>query len=120
MTGSRSWSDRSAVITGLDLVAEEFDYSGLVVVHGACPTGVDSMAAAWARVRLGRGVREERWPADWARFGRSAGPRRNQVMVDRGAAVCVAFPLGRSVGTRDCMRRAAAAGIRVDDFGAQR
>jgi hypothetical protein len=43
-----------------------------------------------------------------------AGFYRNQDMVDlRAYDLCIAFPLGRSVGTRDCIRRAAAAGIEV-------
>lgn len=44
-----------------------------------------------------------------------AGPRRNQHMVDLGANMCVALPLGPSGGTRDCMRRAEAAHIPVLD-----
>jgi len=42
----------------------------------------------------------------------AAGNYRNQCMVDLGPYdICVAFPIGRSTGTRDCMRRAEAAGI---------
>ena len=37
-------------------------------------------------------------------------------MVDLGADVCLAFPLGESRGTRDCMRRASEAGIPVIDY----
>jgi hypothetical protein len=79
------------------------------------------------------GMRTKPMPAKWrdpCRPGCSHGPRklnrhgqdycqlagfyRNQDMVDLWAYdLCIAFPLGRSVGTRDCMRRAAAAGIEV-------
>jgi hypothetical protein len=34
-------------------------------------------------------------------------------MVDLGADLVLAFPLGKSEGTRDCIRRATAAGIHV-------
>jgi len=42
-----------------------------------------------------------------------AGPRRNREMVASGADVCVSMPLGKSSGTRDCMKQALDAGIRV-------
>lgn len=42
-----------------------------------------------------------------------AGHRRNQEMVRRGANTAVAFPLGPSRGTRDCMARIRAAGIEL-------
>lgn len=42
-----------------------------------------------------------------------AGHRRNQEMVRRGANTAVAFPLGPSHGTRDCMKRIEAAGIEL-------
>ena len=38
-------------------------------------------------------------------------------MVNAGADLCLAFPLGESRGTRDCVRRADAAGIPVLNYG---
>lgn len=66
---------------------------------------------------LARGWTVEAVPADWPTFGKAAGGIRNQVMVNRGADVCVGAPVpGRSKGTYDCMRRARAAGIPVVDL----
>lgn len=121
VTGSRRWSDAAALEAALvqawdEALAAGFD--GMVVVHGGCPTGADRLAWEWAsRVD----VPVEVFAADWDRHGPAAGPLRNQAMVDAGAVVALAFPLGRSAGTRDCMRRAERAGIpvRVID-GAQR
>lgn len=110
VTGSRDWTDRGAVRRALAAVADERGWPGMTVVHGACSTGADVFASQWARDVL---LREERWPADWERFGRAAGPRRNAAMVAAGADLVLAFPLGRSYGTRGCMRLAAAAGIEV-------
>lgn len=84
----------------------------IVVVHGACPTGADLIADRWAR---SHGVLVEAHPAMWGKHGRDAGPIRNGLMVDLGAAVCLGFPAGASRGTRDCMRRAVAAGIPTVD-----
>lgn len=81
----------------------------VTVIHGGA-RGADQLAGDLAR-RAGFTV--EPHPADWVARGRAAGPIRNQAMVDAGADICLAFPIGPSPGTRDCARRAAAAGIPV-------
>lgn len=114
VTGSRHLADRTLVERALDarLPAGPDE---LIVVHGGAP-GADRLAkhwAIWQRLMLHRPVFDEEHCADWERHGRSAGPRRNQQMVDLGADVCVAFPGPDSRGTWDCVRRARAAGIEV-------
>jgi hypothetical protein len=108
VTGSRDWSDEAAVCTTLTELLRLADR--ITVVHGACPTGADAIAHRWASDTPG--ATPEPHPADWS-IGKKAGPLRNQAMVDLGADVCLAFPVGESRGTRDCMRRAEAAGIPV-------
>lgn len=46
-------------------------------------------------------------------YNANAGPIRNQAMVDAGAEMCLAFhrAISASKGTKDCARRAIAAGI---------
>ena len=87
----------------------------IVIVTGGCPTGADRMAEEWAHRA---GVEVEVWLADWAAYGRAAGPIRNGRMVAAGARYCLAFPLQGSRGTEDCIRRAEAAGIPVQRFEA--
>jgi hypothetical protein len=48
--------------------------------------------------------------ANWSRFGKMAGPERNQRIISASECL-VAFPGGR--GTADCVRRAEAKGIAV-------
>jgi hypothetical protein len=120
VTGSRDWEDGDAVRRA---IAEAMNDRGIMtptgkiteqvtIVHGGCPTGADRHAQLWALSLRGL-MSEEEHPADWIHEGKAAGPRRNQRMVDAGADICLAFPLGESRGTRDCMRRAEAAGIPV-------
>lgn len=108
VTGSRDWpsSRRSEIERAL----VEHYKPGAVIVHGDCPTGADFFADHAA---LSWGWEVERHPADWTKHRKAAGPLRNQEMVNLGADVCLAFPLGASRGTRDCMARAEAAGIPV-------
>lgn len=111
VTGSRHWPEPQAVWGALDRAATGHDRGSLTVVTGDCPTGADHAAARWA---LGRGVQLDVFYADWQRHGKAAGPLRNGHMVDSGADLCLAFPFGRSPGTRGCMRLAEAAGIPVE------
>lgn len=112
VTGSRDWPRRETVWMALNYHARR---AGTIVVHGDCPTGADLHAQQWTETQPD--VVVERHRADWQRHGRAAGPIRNQEMVDLGADACLAFPLGASRGTRDCMRRAEAAGIPVFNYG---
>lgn len=115
VTGSRTWRNAQALGDALLEVWHDATQlgGGLVVVHGHA-RGADRLADTWARRN---GVPVERHPADWA-IGRAAGPLRNQAMVDLGAHLVLAFPAGAATGTRDCMRRAAVAGIEVVEVAA--
>ena len=85
-----------------------------VVIHGDF-RGADKLAKAWAK---SRGIPEEPYPADWGSYGKAAGPKRNQRMLDEGKPdIVVAFPGGD--GTKDMTDRARAAHIRVVDIKAE-
>lgn len=81
----------------------------IILMHGACPTGVDLVVDKWAERNL---IPVKRFPADWDKHGKAAGPIRNQQMVDKGPSYMIAFP-SSGTGTRDCARRADEAGIPV-------
>lgn len=110
VTGSREFTDRVLVTNALAWAWHELGSDpACVLVHGDA-RGLDSLAAGvWGA----HGLIREAHPADWERFGRSAGHRRNAEMVALGADLCLAFPLGVSRGTRGCMALAERAGIRV-------
>lgn len=72
--GSRTWRELGVIVRVLA------DLRPAVVIEGDAQ-GADRMAGAWARAR---GVVLERYPADWARDGKAAGPLRNQRMLDEG------------------------------------
>jgi hypothetical protein len=111
VTGSRDWADHDLVRDALAMARYQQD--GMVVVHGACPSGADAIASWWVRRFRFLNIREERWPADWARLGRAAGPLRNRAMVEAGADLCLAFIRGGSRGASHCAALAEAAGIPV-------
>lgn len=87
---------------------------GKTIIHGAAK-GADEMAGSIARRFC---CRVESHPADWKTHGKSAGPIRNQQMLESGVDLVLAFPIGseqsgESKGTWDMVRRARAAGVEV-------
>lgn len=79
------------------------------LAEGGAP-GADYLSAQWCERHPD--VLHYTFPADWERYGRGAGPRRNQAMLDEfHADVVVSFPGGR--GTADMVARAVAAGVKV-------
>lgn len=90
----------------------------LIVMHGACPSGVDDYVNHC-------GLKKEYlwpFPANWSMP--NAGPTRNAAMVRVAAgfmhyghrALCLGFPAETGSGTQHCMRMADKAGIEVKAF----
>ena len=78
-----------------------------VVVVCGMARGADTLGHAWAR-NEGLGVVE--MPADWDKYGRGAGYRRNDEMV-RAADAAIYFWDGKSRGTAHCISSADHKGI---------
>lgn len=80
------------------------------VIHGAA-AGADSLAEQWANYRFNI---IERYPADWKKYGKAAGPIRNRQMLTEGRPdLVVAFLAADSKGTADMVEAATEAGIQV-------
>lgn len=115
--GGRSFSDQQFVydfLSGID-----YDRGGVALLIEGGATGADRHASNWAIANKKKHCRVR---ADWD-LGRSAGPRRNQEMLDLLIAwgdssiqkLVIAFPSatmasGRG-GTLDMITRAQSAGI---------
>jgi D-arabinose 1-dehydrogenase-like Zn-dependent alcohol dehydrogenase len=111
VTGSRDWTDEDPIRNVLGTLVAN---GAKVLIHGAAP-GADSIAAKVAK-ELGMGVIA--FPAEWDKWGKSAGPIRNTKMLKEGKPDCViAFPTEGSVGTLDMIRKAEKAGVTVWVYG---
>jgi hypothetical protein len=94
----------------LNWVTEDARAAGraVIIIEGEAP-GVDTVSRQWAEASPG--VTVEPYRAQWDRFGKAAGPMRNAEMVAAGADVCIAFPVRKSRGTKDCIEKAMDADI---------
>jgi SLOG family YspA-like protein len=124
ITGSRDW-DLYESVSGriVEAVIDWIkDHPGLdkgpidwlTIVHGNCPRGADAIADNFATQVLRVDV--ERHDADWANFGKSAGFRRNRLMVNTNPDMCLAFIRNKSKGATSCRDLAKAAGIATETF----
>lgn len=97
--GSRDWSNK-------DIIRKELsEIKGLSkVIHGNC-RGADLIAAEIANEL---GIEVQAFPANWKTEGRSAGPKRNQRMLEDGNPDFVlAFhdDIDESKGTKDMISK---------------
>jgi hypothetical protein len=104
--GSRLYADYGKVYDCLKNI------NASLVFTGGC-RGADTLA-----VRAAKACGYPFWefPADWKKFGKAAGPIRNQQMLDEGQPdLVIAFHqhLEQSKGTRDMIIRAKAQGVPV-------
>lgn len=106
ITGSRDFEDFNLAREALLSCYNYFNISEssqVTVVHGGA-RGADSILGYVAK-QLGCHVEVHK--ADWNMNGKSAGLIRNIKMVSLGADVVLAFPVGKSSGTRHCIQQAA-------------
>lgn len=113
ITGSRTWESKEAIYLAIfNWVKENCPVQEeIIIVHGDASRGADRMARDVARDVPW--LEEEPHPADWENEGRAAGFIRNQLMVDLGADVCLAFIKDGSKGATHTAGQATKAGIPV-------
>lgn len=115
VTGSREWSDPNAIRAKISDRLCDLPGDTLIVVgydeENDRPKGVDRFAYQEAQ-KLGLAL--ETHPAEWERFGKGAGFRRNTEMAQLGAELCLAFHNGRSSGTKHMIEQAEKYGIPVE------
>jgi hypothetical protein len=111
ITGARSWESPAAIRAVLRKLLETRRADRLLLIVGGAP-GVDTIAANEAAAL---GIHVAVVPALWQPYGRSAGPRRNRIMLSLEPQFVVAFhwDLDSSKGTADCVRAARALDIPV-------
>ena len=115
IAGSRGFDDYRKMCQALDEAGIHLlrTLDDIEIVSGHAK-GADALGEKFAKAF---NIPLKVFPADWNRFGKAAGPIRNEKMAryaseaDRG--ILFAFPIGKSRGTRNMIATARRYGIEV-------
>ena len=108
--GDRYWTNYNAVLNIVKRLKDK--YKEIKIVEGECPYGGADECARRAANECE--VPHAGYPAQWKKYGKAAGPKRNQQMIDEEKPeICIAFhsDIENSKGTKDMITRAKDQGI---------
>ena len=105
IVGSRAYVDKTAFEETVEQWIEENGLPQCIVTGDA--SGADAMAREYAGAHSIKLVVHR---AEWSRYGRAAGPIRNNSIV-KGCTAMIAFLAADGAGTRDSIAKAKAAGL---------
>lgn len=102
VAGCRNFNDYDLLSQELDkYIADQNKNESLIIVSG-CAEGADKLGEKYASEH---DLPIERYPAKWDKYGKSAGPRRNEEMAKVADKVIV-FWNGKSHGTQSMIKYA--------------
>lgn len=95
IAGSRAFNNYEKLCAECDNILQ--DQNNIEIVSGAYYRGADKLGEQYAKER---GFKITRFPANWNKYGKAAGPKRNQQMANYADAL-IAFWDGKSRGTEN-------------------
>lgn len=112
IAGTRDFDDYELLKFKVDRIVEkEFKNCYISIVSGTCK-GADQLGESYARTK---GYHLYKFPAEWDKYGRKAGPLRNEKMAkfasgelidNECVGVLIAFWDGKSRGTKNMIENA--------------
>ncbi len=108
IAGGRKFSDKALVESCLIEACQDLEPEDVTIVSGGAK-GADAIGEALAKEFF---TNLAVYPANWDRYGRSAGYRRNYLMAEN-ADVLLAFWDGESKGTKNMIEMAYKANLLV-------
>lgn len=113
VAGSRSFTDEDYVYYIISDLTWYIPDDEMEIVSGGC-RGVDQFAENYAKEC---NIISKVFPAEWSKYGLSAGPIRNEQMAKYASeaehGMLIAFPVGESRGTRNMIKLAKQYGLEV-------
>lgn len=104
VAGSRNFTDYKKVCEILFPLFQKYDE---VIIISGTARGADMLGEKFAQQH---GILVRQFPADWARYGKQAGMKRNTLMA-HNAKILVAFWDGKSKGTKHMIDTATIIGL---------
>lgn len=109
IAGSRSFADYEKLKSVCDSILPNLYSEPRISILSGTSSDSDSLGERYAKER---GYTLNRYPADWKRYGKAAGPIRNRQMVKEADAAIV-FWDGQSRGTKNLIEEANRHGLKV-------
>ncbi len=102
IAGCRYYDDYDEAKSCLDSCISNLLIDDKIIIVSGCASGADTIGRKYA---IENGFIIEEYPADWKKYGRSAGPKRNKKMAE----ICdfvICFWDGKSRGTKSMIEYA--------------
>lgn len=102
IAGCRDYHNYEEAKAYIDYVLSNIREGNEIVILSGGACGADALGERYAKEN---GFKLQKYPADWAKYGKSAGPKRNEQMAKIGDYV-ICFWDGKSKGTRSMIEYA--------------
>jgi len=112
IAGGREFNDLNLMTKKMDLFLSKSTHMDIEIVSGKA-NGADSLGEEYAKLRK---YKIAEFPADWDKFGKGAGFKRNTEMAEYADAL-IAFWDGNSRGTMHMINIAKKKGLQVKVVG---
>lgn len=116
IAGSREFNDYEKMLKALDELGVHLmnAINPIEIISGHAP-GADTLGERFAKAY---DYTLKIFPAEWDKYGKAAGPIRNEQMAKYAAesdqGILVAFPIGESRGTRNMIKLAKQYGLEIE------
>ena len=108
IAGSRTFTDYAFLKSKMDLLLSKTNQDISILCGKA--RGADTLGERYAKEK---GYKIEYFPADWDKYGKSAGVIRNKKMASSGADALVVFWDGKSKGSLNMISVAKEYGLQI-------
>jgi len=109
IAGCRNFDDYEMLKHYVDHILQNVAQRESIEIVSGGAKGADALGERYA---MERGYKLTLFPADWDKYGRGAGPKRNEQMGDYADAL-IAFWDGQSRGTKHMIEYAKRKGLKV-------
>lgn len=109
IAGTRTFSNYSLLAEYADKKLAEVSKKDSIEIVSGGASGADALGERYA---IERGYCIRRFDAEWRKYGRAAGPRRNKQMAEYADAL-LAYWDGKSRGTKNMIELAREKGLKI-------
>lgn len=102
IAGCRNYNNYAKAKAYIDFCLCNIRKENDIVIVSGCASGADAIGERYAEEN---GFKVEKYPADWEKYGKSAGPKRNEEMA-KACDFVICFWDGKSKGTKNMVENA--------------